>query len=332
MLLSVPVGVLLLLAFLAGLASPPFEAARSAALPDRAPEDRYGPAVALSGICVQASLVLGYPLGGALLQVVEPKVAVGVNAASFLRVRAARLDPAVDARLSSGRQTCHRRFVAVRGLPQPRRRSAAAPAILLLGVTSFFGIVPEALVVPYGDLIGFSGSSIGLLAAAVPVGTIVGVVCIPSGGEGRRLLRAASLCAVITASLAAPLLWLEVDGALALVAYALAGGIFAVGVPTNVLLGTWLTRATTCVLGTGDRPRRGDGVQALGAACSGGVVASSAGVGEVRGRCTGPGRHLVCVVGPVVAPRGPGSGPVRVPARRRRSRARRTCPGAHTAT
>ena len=41
MLLHIPVGALLVLAFLAGLATPPFEAARSAALPDLVPEDRY---------------------------------------------------------------------------------------------------------------------------------------------------------------------------------------------------------------------------------------------------------------------------------------------------
>ena len=67
MLLPLPVGVLLLLAFLAGLATPPFEAARSAALPDLVPEDSYGDALALAGISVQSSLVIGYALGGLLL-------------------------------------------------------------------------------------------------------------------------------------------------------------------------------------------------------------------------------------------------------------------------
>ena len=54
MLLDVPVGALLVLAFLAGLATPPFEAARSAALPDLVPEERYGDALALVGISVQS--------------------------------------------------------------------------------------------------------------------------------------------------------------------------------------------------------------------------------------------------------------------------------------
>ena len=84
MLLHVPVGALLLLAFLAGLATPPFEAARSAALPDLVPEHRYGDALALSGISVQASIVVGNALGGVLLVLVGARGALAINAASFL--------------------------------------------------------------------------------------------------------------------------------------------------------------------------------------------------------------------------------------------------------
>ena len=84
MLLPIPVGGLLVLAFLAGLATPPFEAARSAALPDLVPEDRYGEALALAGVSVQSSLVIGYALGGLLLTVVEPESRSRINSMSFL--------------------------------------------------------------------------------------------------------------------------------------------------------------------------------------------------------------------------------------------------------
>src|SRR3546814_6992301 len=79
MLLSVPIGGVLVLAFLAGLASPPFEAARSAALPDLVPERRYGEALALAGISVQASLVVGYALGGGLVAVIGAEGALAVD-------------------------------------------------------------------------------------------------------------------------------------------------------------------------------------------------------------------------------------------------------------
>src|SRR5687768_6685215 len=84
MLLDLPVGALLILAFLAGLATPPFEAARSAALPDLVPERRYGDALALSGVSVQGAMVAGNALGGLLLVLLGARGALAVNAASFL--------------------------------------------------------------------------------------------------------------------------------------------------------------------------------------------------------------------------------------------------------
>ena len=102
MLLDVPVGVLLVLAFLAGLATPPFEAARSAALPDLVPEDRYRDSLALSGMSVQFSLVLGYALGGLLLTVVDPESALAINAMQLPRVRRAAPRPPQQRRRPSG--------------------------------------------------------------------------------------------------------------------------------------------------------------------------------------------------------------------------------------
>ena len=122
MLLPLPVGVLLLLAFLAGLATPPFEAARSAALPDLVPEEKYGDALALAGISVQSSLVIGYALGGVLLTVVEPERALAINSASFL-VSAA---PAAGAPPHPGRRAgaASPPASAARSATAPRRSSA----------------------------------------------------------------------------------------------------------------------------------------------------------------------------------------------------------------
>ncbi|MGQ0830824.1 MAG: MFS transporter, partial [Microthrixaceae bacterium] len=84
MLIHLPVGALLALAFLAGLATPPFEAARSAALCDLVPEKRYGDALALAGVSVQASIVVGNALGGVLLVLVGARGALAINSLSFL--------------------------------------------------------------------------------------------------------------------------------------------------------------------------------------------------------------------------------------------------------
>ncbi len=276
MLLDVPVGALLVLAFLAGLATPPFEAARAAALPDLVPEDGYRDALALSGISVQSSLVLGYALGGLLLTVVEPETALAINATSFL-VSAALLlglrnSPA--AHPASSRSTVSRSLgdgaASLFGDRMVRR------ALVFVSVTGAFGTVDEALVVPYAARIGLSDGLIGLLAASIPIGTLVATAVIAGGRRDHHsLLRAAGWCGAITAAAAAPLFWLEVSGAMAFVAFAVAGGMFAVSIPTNAVIGLRLsrdTRASAMGIAVGVLM----GSQALGAAL-GGVAASIVG-------------------------------------------------------
>lgn len=272
MLLDLPVGAMLSLAFLAGLATPPFEAARSAAIPDLVPGPGYGDALALSGISVQASVVVGNALGGGLLVLVGAQTALGINALTFLvsgvLVLGLRGTPAaapadVDAGIRGSLREGFHDLVHDRMI----RRS-----LVLISITGALGTVDEALVVPYADRVGISQGMLGLLAAAVPVGTILGTVLVPTRGDHRRLLRGASLCAAVTAAAAAPLFLLEVGRAGAFVAFVISGGMFAVSIPTNVVIGTRLrrdTRASAMGIAVGVLM----GSQALGAAL-GGVAAS----------------------------------------------------------
>jgi predicted MFS family arabinose efflux permease len=109
----------------------------------------------------------------------------------------------------------------------------------------------------------------------VPVGALVGTGLISRTSDHHRLLRAAGACTFATAVLAAPLFWLEVGGASAFLAFAIAGGMFAVSVPTNVVIGTRLrreTRASAMGIAVGILM----GSQALGAT-AGGLLASTIG-------------------------------------------------------
>ena len=101
------------------------------------------------------------------------------------------------------------------------------------------------------------------------------------------LLRNAAWCGAVTSAAAAPLFWLEASGAFAFVAFAIAGGMFAVSIPTNTVIGMRLsrdTRASAMGIAVGVLM----GSQALGAAL-GGLVASAdrVGAGHRRGprRC-----------------------------------------------
>lgn len=276
MLLDVPVGGLLVLAFLAGLATPPFEAARSAALPDLVPEDGYRDALALSGISVQSSLVVGYALGGLLLTVVEPATALAINAMSFLVSAFLLLDlrHSEAARPAATRSTVTRSLgdgaASLFGDPMVRR------ALAFVSITGALGTVDEALVVPYADLIGLPDGLLGVLAASIPVGTLVATAIIAGGRRDHHsLLRTAGWCGAITSAAAAPLFWFEASGGLAFLAFAISGGMFAVSIPTNTVIGLRLsrdTRASAMGIAVGVLM----GSQALGAAV-GGIVASVVG-------------------------------------------------------
>jgi predicted MFS family arabinose efflux permease len=149
-------------------------------------------------------------------------------------------------------------------------------AMVIVATLGALGTVGEALVVPYGVEVGMPDGTLGLLAAAVPVGTLLGVGAISVGPrDHRRLLRTAALCGAVCSAAAAPLFWLEASGAFAFVAFAIAGGMFAVSIPTNTVIGMRLsrdTRASAMGIAVGVLM----GSQALGAAL-GGLAASAIG-------------------------------------------------------
>lgn len=275
MLIHLPVGMMLLLAFLAGLATPPFEAARSAALVDIVPEARYGDALALSGVSIQSSIVAGNALGGVLLVLVGARGALAVNAASFL-VSAAlvlRLRSTAAAAPSGG-------FTTVKGSLRDGAVNLFGDRMVrramgLIATTGALGTVAEALVVPYARDVGVGDGLVGVLAASVAIGTILGTVVIARSADHHTLLRRAGLCTVVTAALSAPLFWLEVGGFGAFVAFAVAGGMFAVSIPVNIVIGTRLLRATRATA-MGIAVGLLMGCQAIGAAL-GGLTATSVG-------------------------------------------------------
>jgi len=267
-----PVAVMLVLAFLAGLATPPFEAARSAAIPDLVPEDEYGDALAFAGISVQAAVVVGSVMGGGLLVWVGANTALAINAASFLlsalivlqlRGTPAAAPAAEGAGIGGSLRDGYRNLVDDRMV----RR-----ALVLITITGALGTVDEALVVPYAREVGIPNGMLGVLQAAVPIGTILVTTIIPTSGDHRRLLLGSSWCAAITAALAAPLFFLQVGTWGAVVACVISGGMFAISIPTNVVIGTRLareSRASAMGIAVGVLM----GSQALGAAI-GGVAAS----------------------------------------------------------
>ncbi len=168
-------------------------------------------------------------------------------------------------------------------------------ALIIIVLTGTLGTVDEALVVPYADHVGLPDGYLGLLAAAIPLGTLIGTAVIARSSDHHALLRNAALCAAITAAAAAPLYWFEVGGPGAFLAFMISGGMFAVSIPTNVVIGTRLirgTRASAMGIAVGILM----GSQALGAAV-GGLVASAVGTPRTIAGRARPGRRVRSVGG-----------------------------------
>jgi MFS family permease len=275
-----PAWALLALAFVAAAATPPFEAARAAQIPEIVSEDHYGDALALSNITYQVVLVLGYMFGGALVALVDPEAALAINAGTF-GLSALLLAFLAGGRVGKSNRTVSAslRAAARAVMSDPFLRRAAALATV--GASS--AIVGESLVAVYvrENLPGKSDAAIGVLAAAVPVGTIVASALVRRHGDHAELLRASAL--VVFTGSAGGILWflIEPPSLWAIVPYFSIGIAFAMVIPAYAVVGTRLPneeRATAFGLLQGLLL----GGQAL-AAIAGGALAHVVGAGPASG-------------------------------------------------
>lgn len=237
MALPLPVGVLLILAFAAGTVTPPFEAARSALLPSTVPADQYPDALALASATYQLCVVTGSLVGGGLLALTGASGALLINAATFL------VSAAVLLRLQSGRSVptttgpvgLRPAWRAINGDPYVRR------AIGLFSSVAACAVVPQSLIAVYvARELGGGDGTIGLVAAAIPSGTLVVSALVPVRGHPRHQLRLAASIALAGSALAALLFALDPGFPLVLLAFVAIGVIFASGVPANAVAGTRL--------------------------------------------------------------------------------------------
>lgn len=205
--IPVPLAAVFAAAFLSGLFSAPFEAARHAIRVEVTDDDRLGGAITLFLITGQITTMAGFALGGALVTLVGTRATFAVNAASF--AASALFVSGIRTR-SVGRPTDDRR----RGYLNAAFRFVVGDPVLrwctTLSLTAAFaGMGVEAIAAAYGH---GHPADVTLLAVAVPVGIVVASAAVPHSGPARRLLRSAGLV---------PLL----GGAVGVVFFALGPGI-----------------------------------------------------------------------------------------------------------
>ncbi|MGB3440041.1 MAG: MFS transporter [Actinophytocola sp.] len=235
---GLPLPVLLALVFLLTLGGAPFKAAQQALLPTILEGDRYVTGLSLRTVTNQFAQVGGFLGGGALLVVLDPHVALGLNAVTFViaaavvaaRVRHRPVPAAPEAR---GRDTG-----VARMLWQDRRLRALVALSWTVGIFT----IPEGLAAPYADTLGVAAIGVGLLMAADPAGSIVGAWLVPKLPQDRRpamtswLAVAAGvplmLCFFQPPLVVVVLLW-AISGACTTAYLILAQAAFIVGVPDH---------------------------------------------------------------------------------------------------
>jgi len=172
-----PVPGLAALFFATMLLGVPFSAARAALLPGVLPPAMRPAGSAIGRQTSQLGQIAGLLAGGVLVATLGPHRALALDSLSFS--------------LSAGILAC---WVRPRPRPAAERGSPASPppgkvtwdgvstifghpalrVLVLLGWLAGFAVVPEGLAAPYARTLGGGPSTIGLLMAAIPAGTMIG--------------------------------------------------------------------------------------------------------------------------------------------------------------
>ncbi|GAB1689986.1 MFS transporter [Krasilnikovia sp. M28-CT-15] len=178
-----PVSALLVVVFLAMLAAPPSQAARSAMLPLILGRDRLVVALAVNTTTAQAAQVFGYFAGATIAAAVNPRLAIALASVAFglsalLLLSGVRPRPAA----TSPAQRNH----LLRETGQGFKKVFGDPVLAAIGglavTLTVFAIVPEGLAAAWATQgnpdPATRGLHQGMIMAAGPVGWVIGGVLI----------------------------------------------------------------------------------------------------------------------------------------------------------
>lgn len=183
---GVPIAVLVVFVVAISVAQAPFSAARAAILPDVLPgRAAYLAGSGLERAVVQSAQVAGYALGGLLLLVVRPRVALAIDAGTFVvsagLVRAVLVARGAAVVAGPARGSSWRRAVedARGGARLVFGWAALRRPILLTWTGLLIAILPEGLAAPYAAALHAGPAGVGVLLAAGPAGNVVAGLSLP---------------------------------------------------------------------------------------------------------------------------------------------------------
>ncbi|MGH3097204.1 MAG: MFS transporter [Streptosporangiales bacterium] len=170
---GLPLWTLFVLVFAAGLAKPPFDAARSAMLPDILPGDLFVMGTAVTQTTSQLTQVIGFAVGGIIVGTIGAHEALLLNALTFaLSALLFRIGiknrPATRGRGQGMARVITTGTKVVFGDPRLR-------ALIGMGMLAGFYVVPEGLAVPYvQNQLSLDPFHSGILLASGPLGMALG--------------------------------------------------------------------------------------------------------------------------------------------------------------
>jgi MFS family permease len=225
---GMPLWGMVLLLFVVATLNAPFQGARSALRATIMPDDRYTLGLAASQITREAGVVGGFVAGGVIVSVLGARPALLIDAGTFA-VSALLLSTFVRRRPAVGRRRQTRLAEMMAGLRLVFATSQLR-SLMLLGWLCAFYTVPEALAVPYAAALHHGSVAAGLIFAAGPLGSAVGMLVFTRIVRPAERLRwmgpmAVGSCLILVTCLARPdlvLLLIIVTAAGLLAAYQIA--------------------------------------------------------------------------------------------------------------
>lgn len=272
MLIPQPFWLLLVWAFAAGLCVPPFAGSRASAMVEVIDKDKYSDALALHGVFSQLEVLVGYAAGGLLIALVGARPALMINAATFLVSAAFLRSLRTSAAAAANERSAVGWAGVVAGVRVWRSDALCGRALLLYVGVSMFMILPEALVVPFTADLDIADEFVGVFAALVAIGSIVGMVTVPRATSHAALLRTAGVRAGVLALLSGLLFSAGLIPVVAGLAFVVSGAVDAIAVPTNQVVGERLpTEGRAAAMAVAGGAQYGSQVFAIAAA---GIVAT----------------------------------------------------------
>jgi MFS family permease len=204
---GVPLWALIVLLFAVATLNAPFQGARSALRATIMPDDRYTLGLAVSQVTREIGVVGGFVAGGVVVSVLHARPALLIDAGTFA-VSALLLSTAVRSRPAAGRRRQSRLAEMSAGLRLVFTSDRLRP-LMLLGWLCAFYTVPEALAVPYAATLHHGDVAAGLIFAAGPLGSAVGMLVFTRLVRPAARLRwmgpmAVAACLVLVTCLARP--------------------------------------------------------------------------------------------------------------------------------